>query len=404
MTDSSPVRVLQAVGGGMDRGGIETWLMNVLRNIDRTRFQMDFVVHTTNKCAYDEEIVALGSPIHHCSVPMSRPWEYARSFRRVLAEHGPYDVVDCHSLRSGWLLGIAQSAGVPIRIAHIYEHVFTDQIGSFPRALKGVLRRLIPRHANCVIACSEASLAGFLGACRYDQQRTHVAYPCIDVERFKGKCDRAQVRQSLGLPVDRPLIVYVARFASYKNQDQVVRIADALNRDAYRVHSVMVGSCGERLREFMELAQRRNDLSVLTQLPDVAGILQASDIFLFPSLNEGFGMVAVEAAAAGLPVVATDLPTIREACAPGHRELMFAPNDDATACASIQRVLADDDLRAKLSAEGVEWASRFHVKRSVEQLTAIYEGGVLNPERATHTTDAPRRKRSGEKMPGEQRN
>ncbi|PSB60813.1 glycosyltransferase, partial [Chroococcidiopsis cubana CCALA 043] len=59
LSNQRPLRILQVVGG-MNRGGIETWLINVLRHIDRDRFQIDFLVHTTQPCAYDNEIRALG--------------------------------------------------------------------------------------------------------------------------------------------------------------------------------------------------------------------------------------------------------------------------------------------------------------------------------------------------------
>ena len=70
------------------RGGIETWLMHVLRNIDRERFRIDILVHTREPCAYDAEARALGSRIIPCLHP-SRPWIYTREFRRIPDMYGP---------------------------------------------------------------------------------------------------------------------------------------------------------------------------------------------------------------------------------------------------------------------------------------------------------------------------
>ena len=85
--DHRPLRILQVVGG-MNRGGLETWLMHVLRNIDRDRFHMDFLVHTTKPCAYDEEVRAIGSKIIPC-LGFRQSWTYAANFRRILNEYGP---------------------------------------------------------------------------------------------------------------------------------------------------------------------------------------------------------------------------------------------------------------------------------------------------------------------------
>src|SRR5919205_254530 len=87
----APVRILHVLGG-MDCGGAETWLMHVLRHIDRQQFRMDFLVHTDRRCFYDKEIESLGSRIHFCPTP-SNPLRYRRNFLRILRENGPYHVV-----------------------------------------------------------------------------------------------------------------------------------------------------------------------------------------------------------------------------------------------------------------------------------------------------------------------
>lgn len=150
MHSERPIRILHIVGG-MNRGGVETWLMHVLRHIDRDRFQMDFLVHTTKPCDFDDEIRALGSQVIPCLHP-SRPFVYARNLRRLLREHGPYDVVHSHVHHySGWTLRIAHQAGVPVRVAHSHSDTFSVQAaaGLVRRGYLRLMRTLIHRHAIC---------------------------------------------------------------------------------------------------------------------------------------------------------------------------------------------------------------------------------------------------------------
>lgn len=157
------IRILHVVGG-MDRAGIETWLMNVLRHIDRERFSMDFLVHTTHTCAFDDKIRSLGSKLIPCLHP-SRPWLYARNLMHTLEHEGPYDVIHSHvHLFSGFVMRLAKRAGVPLRISHSHN-VPAEEEGrsSFARTTyRSLMRYWIQRYSALGLAASrEAAIALF---------------------------------------------------------------------------------------------------------------------------------------------------------------------------------------------------------------------------------------------------
>ncbi|NEQ28454.1 MAG: glycosyltransferase family 1 protein, partial [Microcoleus sp. SIO2G3] len=159
-TSANKLRILHVVAS-MNRGGIETWLMDILRHIDRDRFQMDFLVHTTQPCAYDEEIRSFNSQIIPCLHP-SRPWTYASNFKRILREYGPYDIVHTHvHLFSGYVLRLARQAGVPVRIAH--THTDTSSIdakaGWFRRMYYNLAKSWINHHATVGLGTSFKAVA-----------------------------------------------------------------------------------------------------------------------------------------------------------------------------------------------------------------------------------------------------
>jgi hypothetical protein len=149
MTPPDRLRILHVLGG-LNRGGVETWLLNVMRTIDRRRFEMHFLVHTAEPGAYDAAVRGLGGRIIPCPNPSS-PWRYGRALRRVLREHGRYDVVHSHVHHfSGHVLGVARSAGVPTRIAHSHTDSSLEdaEAGAGRRLYLRTMRRWIHRHAS----------------------------------------------------------------------------------------------------------------------------------------------------------------------------------------------------------------------------------------------------------------
>ena len=132
----------------------------------------------------------------------------------------------------------------------------------------------------------------------------------------------------------------------------------------------MVGSHGALREHYQRIALGRDDLKVLTEVEDVTDLLLSSDLFFFPSLNEGFGIVATEAAWAGLPIVSTNLTTLREAVPPAYHKFMFEPDDDRSAIASIQAISRRDLCERPESAEARSWLKAMTSQASIEQVAA----------------------------------
>lgn len=371
LTKKRPIRILQVVGG-MNRGGLETWLMHVLRHIDRERFQIDFLVHTTESCAYDDEVCALGSKIIPCLDP-SKPWVYARNFKSILREYGPYDIVHGQVyLFDGFVLRLAHQEKIPVKISHIHPLKDINDSNLLRPIYRGIMTRWISKYATHILSPSHSSLKSFQNICDCSKKHTHIVFNGVELKRFTTKVDTIAIRNKYGLPIDKPIVIYVARLVPHKNHEQMLRIAKLIKQNEIKAHFVIVGSHGELLEILKQQVEELPDVSLLVGVEDISSLLKSADLFFFPSLEEGFGVVAIEAAAAGLPVVATDLPTIREACSPNQQAFMFPPNDDKTAYGNILKILEDKQLKQQLSIDSKHWASNFSICKSVETLMSIY--------------------------------
>ncbi len=308
-----PIRILHVVGG-MNRGGIETWLMHILRRIDRDRFQMDFLVHTTQPCAYDEEIRALGSKIIPCLYP-SQPWMYADNFKRILRESDPYDVVHSHVHHfSGYILRLAQQAGVPVRIAH--SHLDTSLIdakaGLFRRLYLALTKYWIARYATHGLGCSRNALLALFNQDWDTDPRWRVLYCGIDLTPFKKRVDSVTVRAELGIPADAFVVGHVGRFQEQKNHRFLLEIFAEVAKREQQAYLLLVGEGPLRPNiEQQALQMRLGDRVIFAGgRSDVPRLMMAAmDVFLLPSLNEGLPMTGIEAQAAGLPLILSDIIT-----------------------------------------------------------------------------------------------
>jgi glycosyltransferase involved in cell wall biosynthesis len=298
------MRILHVLGK-LDRGGVETWLVQVLRNIDRRQYQMDFLVHTTDPGAYDDEVRALGSRIIPCLSP-SNPVRYAYNFSRVVKQYGPYDVVHSHVHHfSGYVLMLAAIAGVNVRIAHSHNDTRPVKASrSLARiAYLRIMQTMIRAVATGGLAVSAEAGCDLFSSQEFDAGKWELQHLGIDLSRFDAPVDSQQVRRSLGIPPHALVIGHVGRFSEQKNHVFLVEIARELVRAEPRSFFLLVGDGPSRagieekvrsygLAKHFLFAGLRSDVSTLMK--------GAMDALLFPSLYEGLPITLLEAQAAGL--------------------------------------------------------------------------------------------------------
>jgi glycosyltransferase involved in cell wall biosynthesis len=299
------MRVLHVLGK-LDRGGVETWLMQVLRLIDRERYQMDFVVHTNDPGAYDKEVRELGGRIFPCLSP-SNPWTYARNFSRILKCEGPYDVVHSHVHHfSGYVLLLAAMNGVPRRIAHSHTGFIQKSPSLVRRSYLAAMSMAIQRFATQTLAVSSVAKDSLFRGVR---SCTILDYG-VDPKRFGIETNPGKVRHELGIADGAVIIGHVGRFADPKNHEFLVEVAARVIAADPRVILLLVGDGPLRPKIEQQISRLGlQDKVVMAGLrSDVPQLLaSAMDLFLFPSRYEGCPLALMEAQMAGLPCVVSDV-------------------------------------------------------------------------------------------------
>jgi len=277
---------------------------------------MDFLVHTADRGLYDEEVRALGSLIIPC-LSHTHPLQYALNFRRVLRQYGPYDVVHSHVHHySGYVLLLAAMAGVPVRIAH--SHSAPAYLRN-PYRRTMLLRTMYRRTMQAMLGiCATRGLAVsaeagdhlFSHNWRNYPEQWQLQHLGIDLSRFDIPVDRDSLRRAVGIPSDALVIGHVGRFVAAKNHAFLAEIARELIKLEPKAVFLLVGDGPLR----SEVEAKVNGYSIEKHFifaglrSDVPALMKgAMDVFLFPSLYEGLGLVLLEAQAAGLTSVISDI-------------------------------------------------------------------------------------------------
>lgn len=304
MNHSKKMKVLHVVGA-MNRAGTETMLMNIYRHMDRDTCQFDFVSYDKQEADYDGEIKRLNGRV----IRLTRTGSVIQLYR-AMKQYGPYDVVHAHTLfHCGMVALAAFLAGVKIRITH--AHTTLDKADRYRRRLyMTCMRFLIHSCSTNLLACSNEA-GQFLFGKEALTKQTYTYFPnAIDYSAFLRPEEMAVKKFKLaeGLGNSSVVIGHIGTFKESKNHLFLLSIMEGLIKKAPAASLLLVGD-GE-LRQYIAAKARHKGLSdhvkFLGVREDIPTILHSMDVFVFPSIYEGLGLVLLEAQASGIPCVVSE--------------------------------------------------------------------------------------------------
>ncbi|HVL03785.1 MAG TPA: glycosyltransferase [Acidimicrobiales bacterium] len=235
-------------------------------------------------------------------------------------------------------------------------------------------RHLTDHFHAITVAVKEAAVSSL----RVPGERITVVARGRDPERLgePSEARRRRARLQLGLGDDDEVVVSVGRQEYQKGQATLLRALAGLAPDRPRLVLLLAGRRGHASDELARLADGHplgDRLRLLGHREDVPDLLAAGDLFAFPSVYEGLGGAVIEALALGLPVVASDLPALREILEPPLDTFLVPPGDAQMLAGAVARCLDDTALRRHLSGRARQvFEERFTLERSVEGMTRLY--------------------------------
>lgn len=304
------IRVLN-VFGVMNMGGAETMTMNVYRHIDRNNIQFDFLCMSNKKGDYEEEIKSLGGKIYKISAPSDVGYiKHIKDIINICKKYGPYQAIHIPTMfHSGIVCLAAYIAKVPIRIVH--SHSASEDDKSMKRKIYNIIcRRLINFFSTEKLACGEAARDFLFGNNKRAKKDVIILKNGIDIQKFSNVDieEKLKIKEQLNVSENDFVIGHIGSFVKVKNHKFFIKLAKAMKNKNMKFKILLIGD-GELKGKIEEEIKENNleDKFILTgKRNDINMMISVMDVFVMPSLYEGFPMVLIEALASGKNCVVSD--------------------------------------------------------------------------------------------------
>lgn len=296
------IRVLHVLNS-LSSGGAESFIMNVYRNIDKSKVQFDFLLRSNQNNLYIEEVERLGGKVYILPDFPRHILKNYKELKEFFTLHEEYKIMHVHANSLLYIkpLKVAMDNKVPVRIIH--SHNTRSRNNLFYGALHAWNKRKINKIATHLFACSEDA-----GKWMFGENKFKVIHNAVDLENFTYNLqDRANIRKEFGIE-NKYVIGHVGRFAKQKNPIFLLEIFKAikeLNSDAVLL-LVGTGEMEQAIKKKASQLGVMEDIIFAGVRTDIPQIMSAMDVFLFPSLYEGLAIALIEAQASGLNCVTSE--------------------------------------------------------------------------------------------------
>lgn len=367
------IKVLMVLDS-LGRGGSQAYVMNILRNIDRNQFQVDFVESHLLNGGYDEEVKELGSKVW--TLPRFKVYNilsYYKSWRNFLST-GEYDIVHGHT---------SNSAGVYLRIAKkngsktiVHSHSAGYRGNFIEKIVKRVFAKSAKSAADLWFSCSDLASKRLYGP-DYKDSPKHYTLPnaiCVS-DYYFDKGIRDKIRKCYNINSDVKLYGHIGSFTSPKNHKFLLLVFEKISQLDSNAKLMLCGDgpLRQEIKEQISSLGLEDKIIMTGVVSMIHRYFMAMDVMLFPSLFEGLPISVVEAQATGLPVLHSDVITKDV----DITNLVTTLNLDAGFEIWAQKAITLNNANRMCSFDTIK-NSVFNMETSIKQLEALYINLVNN--------------------------
>ena len=365
MNKNLPIRILQ-VSYSMDLGGAETLIMNLYRNIDRTKVQFDFLLHSDEESAYEKEILTLGGRIYR--IPRFLGYNkvsYDKNLGEFLSNHPEHRIIHDHLMDSASeTFRVAKKMG---RITIAHSHI-ADVKPSLSELIRSYFRKDLYKLSDYRFACSEEA-GNWLYRRKADFK---VLNNAINTQAFSFSiAERKKIREEFGVSDNSFILGTIGRMVEQKNQSRLLKIFKEILNIQKNAYLLLIGegALKEKLEDEAKDLKINDRVMFTGSRSDIPSLLSAMDSFVLPSLYEGLGIVLIEAMASGLPCIFTSTIPKEVNVSPSlvHRLSLDTPDSEWA-----KEILSSKPLERREEGYKIVEKAGFDIKSVSREMESFY--------------------------------
>lgn len=373
---------------GLDIGGAEKMVVELSLQL-KARGHNVSICTITKKGDLSSHAIKMGIPVY--LINKKSRFDISALFKIVLLlRRKQIDIVNTHLITADlWGRLAAFIANIPVII--VTEHSVNPVY--YRSRFQILLDTLFSRFTTKIIAVSEKVKEYHLNAQTYPSEIFKVIYNGVDEYIFNNSNNSQLLKKEIGIKnLSAPVIGYIGRLAQQKRPDHFIQILREVSRKHPDVIGLIVGDgCmrKELERDVKELCLTDNVIFIGTR-NDIPELLQAMDLLLVTSEQEGFSVVILEAMASGIPVVATDVGGNAEAIDHNKNGFVHSFGDLSSLSNSVVRLINDQDMRTRFGIAGKNILNqKFSITETVSETESLYEELFSKTKNGTKTSNHP---------------
>lgn len=349
---------------GLGNGGVENVLYNYFSRMNKDdEYQLIIVTQDKPRKEVKDKFENIGFKIYELPEKKKNMLKYIKRMREILRKEKP-DIIHCHMTMGNFLPNaIAFFSGIKIRISHSHFAYAETNIKTF------IYRKIGKIFSNRYMACTKDAAQYLFGK---NIKKVFILKNAIDIEKFQFNKDiRNEVRKSLNL-TDKYVIGNVGRFTEQKNHEFLIDVFYEIQKTKENALLLLIGEgeLKDKIQDKIKILKIEDKVIILENSQNVNELMMAMDVFLFPTLFEGLGIVLIEAQATGLRCISSDRVPKEEVRIANNIEFLSL-SDDKKIWSS--RVLEDNN-KQRDSIEKDKFEKRgYSIENEINKLKEYYE-------------------------------